>query len=273
MPKAKVGSLEMYYEVHGSGPALVMIMGLGANAAHWDPPVVRAFAHHFSVVLFDNRDAGRTTGPETAYTVKDMADDVVGLMDHLGLDKAHVLGISMGGMIAQEVALGHPQRVDHLILGCTTCGVVRGVAPSQEVLDVLMRPAAGGRMSLATAIATSRIVLAPGWLWKHFYRLPELALRVGRYPTRPEGYARQLGAIGAFDTAPRLGRIQAPTLILHGDRDVLLPPENAHILASLIPGSRLVIFPGAAHMFNTENPGLFQKTVLDFLGRTRQAPE
>ncbi len=254
----------MRYEVKGEGRPLVMIMGLAGSADWWEPETIRALARDFRVLVFDNRDAGRTKGPEAFYTLRDMAADTVGLMDHVGFGRAHVLGISMGGMIAQELALGYPERVDRLVLGCTTPGMVSGVPARSEVLALL----AAGRESrslLRFARDMARIAFSPGWLARHFWRVPGLVIRAARNPARPEGFVRQMSAIGGFEAGDRLPGLKALTLILHGDRDVLLPPENGRRLAELIPGAKLVWFRGAGHAFNSEQPGLFVKTVREFL--------
>jgi 3-oxoadipate enol-lactonase len=264
MPRAKIGDLDLHYELCGQGPPLVMIMGLAGNADWWEPASVRLLGRTFRVIRFDNRDAGRTTGPATGYTIRDMAADTVGLMDHLGLEKAHILGISMGGMIAQELALNYPHRVDRLVLGCTTPGMRSGVPPATEVLN-LMTQSQEGQPAWKVAATLGRVTLTPGWLLSHFWKLPLLAFRVGRSPARPEEYVRQLAAIGGFEAGDRLPGLARPTLILHGDRDILLPPENGRILSRLIPGARLIIYAGASHGFTTERPTLFARTVQDFL--------
>jgi len=264
MVVAKIGDLDMYYELDGEGPPLVMIMGLSGDAGWWEPSTVRILSRDFRVLRFDNRDAGRTTGPASSYTIKDMALDTVRLMDHLGLEKAHILGISMGGMIAQELALNYPDRVARLVLGCTTPGLRTGVAPSSEVLKI-MTASQEGLPAWKVAAQLAKVTLAPGWMLTHFWRLPGLVLRTGRHPIRPDGYARQLVAIGGFEAGDRLPALKIPTLVIHGDRDVLLPPENGRILSGLIPGARLVIYEGAAHGFSTERPRLFARTVRDFL--------
>ncbi|HCW52128.1 MAG TPA: alpha/beta hydrolase [Clostridiales bacterium] len=263
MPVVRVGDLEMYYEVMGHGRPLVMIMGLSGNCDWWDPQTLEELGRDFRILIFDNRDAGRTTGPDTPYTIRDMALDTVGLMDRVGFEKAHVLGLSMGGMIAQELALGHPERVDRLVLGCTTPGT-KGVAPSAEVLSELLASREG--LSLAeVAQRMIRLLFTPEWVEANADRLPEALARLGAHPISSAGYARQLGAISSFDTLDRLRQIEASTLVLHGDRDILVPPENGRILAREIPDARLVILPDCAHGFVTERPDLFVQAVRDFL--------
>ncbi|MCL6581250.1 MAG: alpha/beta hydrolase [Firmicutes bacterium] len=263
MPTVRVGELEMYYEATGIGRPLVMIMGLGANAGWWGSGVIQALSRDFRVIVFDNRDAGRTRGPARLYSIRDMAEDTVGLMDALGLEKACVLGLSMGGMIAQELALGHPERVERLVLGCTTPGLKRGVPPAPGVMRLLAVESRGP--GLRQAFALARATLATSWLLTHLYALPRLWRMALFHPTSPEGYLRQLQAIAEFDASDRLPALRVPTLVLHGTLDVLLPPENGRLLAELIPGARLVLFKGAAHGLNLERPWQFVRAVREFL--------
>jgi pimeloyl-ACP methyl ester carboxylesterase len=264
MARATVGELDMYYEMKGQGEPLVMIMGLSGNADWWEPETITELSRDFRILIFDNRDAGRTTGPVEFYSIRDMADDTAGLMNEVGFDSAHVIGLSMGGMIAQELILGHPDRVRRLVLGCTTPGLSRGVPPSPEVLADLTASREG--LSLAELAADLlKVLFTPEWVEKNAARLPELLSRLGKNPIRPDAYQRQLMAIAGFDAGDRLGRIEAPTLVLHGDRDILVPTANGPILAESIPEAELVLFPDCAHAFNTEKPDLFIKTVREFL--------
>jgi len=266
MAKAAIDGLEVRYELRGSGPPLVMIMGLSGNLDWWGPESTDPLAEDFRLLLFDNRDAGetRTTAPQGQYSIRDMAEDTLRLMDHVGLDQAHVLGLSMGGMIAQELALAHPDRVDRLVLGCTTPSTPRGVPPSSEVLAEMLAPQEG--LSLADLAAKFiKILLTPEWVEDNRNRMPELLDRLARNPIKADAYMRQLAAISRFDALDRLGGIRRPTLVVHGDRDILLPPENGRTLARGIPGARLEIFEGAAHGLNVEQPERFVRVVKEFL--------
>jgi len=266
MPTARIGDLDMYYELKGQGHPLVMIMGLSGNLEWWEPETVAILARDFRVLLFDNRESGRTRGPASPapYSIQDMAADTVGLMDWVGFARAHVVGISMGGMIAQELALNYADRVDRLVLGCTTPGTQSGEAPPDEVLKV-MTASQEGMSRLEVGAQLAKVTLAPGWMLTHFWKLPGLMRRTGRHPIRPDAYARQMGAIGGFEAGRRLANLKMPALVIHGNRDVLLPPGNARRLVDLVPGARLVVYAGAAHGFTTEKPKLFARTVRDFL--------
>ncbi|MEW6032801.1 MAG: alpha/beta fold hydrolase [Bacillota bacterium] len=274
MPKLRVGELDMYYEFRGQGPPLVMIMGLSGHAGWWEPAIVEDLAQDFRLLLFDNRDAGRTTGPPDPgpYTIRDMAADTAGLMERLGLGRAHVLGLSMGGMVAQELALGYPDKVDRLVLGCTTPGLSRGVPPSAEVL-VELTAGREGRSLADLAASLLGLLFTAEWVERNSERLPVLLGRLAEYPIRPEAYRRQLAAIASFDPGERLETITTPTLVLHGDRDILVPPENGAVLARAIPGARLVILPGCAHALGYERPDLFTGAVREFLAAPQEGED
>jgi len=266
MPKAQIDGLETRYELKGSGPPLVMIMGLSGNLDWWGPDTIEPLSKDFTLLLFDNRDAGqtRTLGPPAQYCIRDMAEDTVGLMNHVGLDRPHILGLSMGGMVAQELVLAHPDRVDRLVLGCTTPSSSRGVAPAPEVLAEMIAPREG--LTLADlADRLIKVLFTPEWVEANQSRMPELLERLSRDPIRPDAYVRQLTAISGFDALDRLAEISRPTLVVHGDRDILLPAENGRILAREIPGARLEVFEGAAHGLNVEQPERFVRLVREFL--------
>ncbi|MHA1595260.1 MAG: alpha/beta fold hydrolase [Candidatus Baldrarchaeia archaeon] len=265
MPYARVRDINIFYETHGQGFPLVMIMGLGANKDWWPPPMISELSKKYKLILFDNRGAGRSDKPDVPYTIRMFADDTVGLMDALGIEKAHIFGVSMGGMIAQEVAINYPERVEKLILGCTTCGGKRFVPPSEEVLQSLMKvpsvpPEEAARKYIVPTLFTKEIIEKRKDLVEFFVKVYCIA------PTPEHAYRRQLEAILRHDTCDRLHKIKAPTLILHGEEDVLLPPENSKILAELIPNSKLVIFKGTGHGFIAEAVDEVCKTILEFLG-------
>ncbi len=261
---AELRGLRIYYETAGEGPPLVMIMGLGANADWWGPATVPALARHFRVLVFDNRDAGRTSLAAAPYSIRDMADDTVALMDHVGIGRARVVGASMGGMIAQELVLGYPERVERLVLACTTPGQSTGVPPTPEALADLMRDRS--TLSLAEIVQSLiRVLFSPAWVAANADRVPEALARLGTHPITPEGYQRQLLAISQFEAGPRLGEIRCPTLVMHGTADPLVPVENGRILAERIPGARLELFEGAAHGFLSEQPEHFLNALTEFL--------
>ncbi len=236
----------MYYEAHGEGFPLLMIMGLGANLDWWDPRLVAALSERFRTIVFDNRGTGRTTSSEKEFTIPRFAEDAAGLMDALGVAKAHVLGISMGGMIAQELALNHPERVTQLVLCSTNCGRTKSIPASSNTLGLLLR-AGSAPSPEGIARGTVPLCFTPDFVEAHQDGVDAWVRQVVKFPTSPDSFLRQARAIADFDTYDRLRGIRIPTLVLHGRQDILIPPENASVLAEAIPGATLRIFEGSAH--------------------------
>jgi 3-oxoadipate enol-lactonase len=266
MPTVKVGDINIYYESQGDGEALLLIMGYGAYSGHW-APLIPSFPGEYRVISFDNRGTGRSDKPDIPYTIKMMADDAKGLLDAIGVDSAHVFGVSMGGMIAQEFALNYPDKLRSLILGCTTCGGTKAILPTPEALAFLTSPAMAGLPAEELARET-----VP-WLWTQEFidKNPEavemyVAITL-KYPTPVHGYAHQAQAIAAHDTYERLPRIAAPTLVIVGDADRIIPAGNSKILASRIPDAELVILENAGHGFSGEAAAETTRIILDFLRR------
>lgn len=263
MPIVKVGELSMEYYVEGQGPPLLMIMGLGGQASSWGESFLEALRPRFRVIRFSNRGTGLTDKPDAEYTIGMMADDAAGLLRELGIGRAHVLGISMGGMIAQELVLNHRELVQGLVLGCTTCGWEKGAPPSQEVIAAIM-PQEG--LSPEEQVRKSwPVITTPEFLERGRDFLEEMLRKGLENPTPVYALLRQVAAIQAFNTYERLPRIQAPTLVLHGDRDLLVPLENGRILAERIPGARLHVLPGAGHVFFWEFPREAAEAISRFL--------
>ena len=265
MAIAKAGDIKMEYYVEGSGPPLLMIMGLGGQASSWGEPLLEGLQRHFTTIRFSNRGTGGTDKPADGYTIRQMADDAAELMDAIGIGKAHVFGISMGGMIAQEVVLNHPQKVQRLVLGCTNCGPAHSVAVSAQTLARF-----GHIMQLPVEERIQRyweITVTPEFMQSRadfLARIIELGMTT---PTPMETFGRQFGAAQAFDTYDRLSQIKSPTLILHGNRDILVPAENAEILHEQIPGSRVRIVQGTGHCFFWEEPEEVVQEVVGFLSK------
>ncbi len=266
MPFARVNDISMYYEVHGeTGSPLILVMGLAANKLAWPPFAVERFAARHRVILFDNRGAGQTDKPREPYTMPQFAADVVGLLDAVGVERAHVFGVSMGGMIAQHVALDYPERVRGLVLGCTTPGGEHVVRTPPESLAILTQPPSGDR---ATDIRNAwPILYTPQYIESHRDLLEARLQEELAYPKQPRfAFDLQLGAIiQTHDTFDRLPSIQAPTLIQTGLDDTLIPPGNSHILAERIPNARLVTYANAAHSYLWEAGVAAVDDVLAFL--------
>ncbi len=266
MPKAYVNGININYKVQGQGEPLVLIMGYAGDKTGWMFQT-RAFKRHFRVVTFDNRGVGKSDKPAGAYSTKMMADDTVGLMDHLGIEKAHILGVSMGGMIAQEIAINYPERVNKLILGCTAAGRSEssGMSPEfpralglgdnytdDEVRGLPVVKVLNSLLSSAFNKCIYRTLLAA---------LAKILIRL----VSTTGLTGQLEAVMGQDTFDRLPAIQAPTLVMTGTGDRIIMPASSEVLANGIPGARLVKFEGGSHAFFVEMRGEFNREVLDFL--------
>lgn len=262
MAHAQVNGIRMYYEEHGSGAPLLLIMGFTANATGWEPVIPQLAANHH-VIAFDNRGSGRSDQPEGAYTMAQLADDAIGVLDVLGIDKAHVYGVSMGGMIAQHVWLRHRDRVLSLILGCTTPGGPHAVPAPPEVVQTLL-----SSTSLPPEQAFEAnlpIMYSDGFAQAHKAALLERAEQNAYLRATPAGVQGQMAAITRHDTYDRLPEFAVPTLVLHGDADQLVPTANGRILAERIPGATLILYPGARHGYLGEYADQASADALRFL--------
>ena len=262
MPYKTVGDVNIYYEIKGDGFPLVMIRGFGSSLYQWSPEMIDHLSKRHRVLLFDNRGAGRTSVPEGKYSLVMMARDTVGLMSALNIHRAHVMGISMGGMIAQEIALHFPERIEKLILACTTPGRTHAVPASPEIMNILMNP---GTTADEIARNTLSILHPKEYREKNPEKIEEVIRRFLAYPITPEGRSRQMDALVNFDSFERLGQIHASTLVLTGSRDVLVPPENSDILKERIPGARLAVLEGMGHGFTDVIGRDETQIILDFL--------
>ena len=263
MAIAKAGDLNMEYHIEGSGPPLLLVMGLGGQASSWGEPLLEGLQKHFSTIRFSNRGTGATDKPSGGYTVPQMAEDAAALMDAIGLEQAHVFGISMGGMISQELVLNHPEKVQGLVLGCTTCGPAHSIAVPAQTLAKF-----GQMMQLPVDERVQRfweIAVTPDFMEERAGFLAHIMELGMATPTPMETFGQQFAAIQSFDTWDRLPAIKSPTLIVHGDRDILVPVENAEVLHERIPGSRVRIVQGTGHCFFWEEPEEVVEEVVGFL--------
>lgn len=261
MPTQKVNGIEIYYEMHGQGDPLVLIMGLRRNAEWWYRQIP-TLSKHFKVLVFDNRGAGRTDKPKTDYSIRLFADDTAGLMEALGIGEANILGVSMGGYIAQELALNYPDGVKRLVLGCTGPGGERAVLASPERLKKFT--ANEGLTPEEILKKDMDIYFSDEYIKKNQEKMDEFIKISLRYYQPPDAFERQFAACLRHDTVDRLSRIDVPTLILSGDDDPLVPPENSNILNALIPRSELIFFPGERHCFFIEEADRFNQMVIGF---------
>ena len=269
MPYLKANDISIYYEVRGDGEPLLLLMGLGGGSSMWWQQMA-LFSRRYRVVSFDNRGVGRTDQPDTVYTMDMLVHDALGVLDGLGMAAAHVYGLSMGGMIAQELALCYPDAVSSLILGATSCGGIHSAVPPQETVSQLFNllnlpPAEAARVSAALTFSDS-------FVENHPDLIREWLIKGSESPPSLQGFKRQTEAIASFDTYERLPQIKVPTLVIAGTGDRILPVENSRILASRIPNAELFLLEGAGHGYVWEAADKANRVVLDFLKRQRSQP-
>jgi 3-oxoadipate enol-lactonase len=259
MPYARNGKVRIYWEEEGAGDPLLMIMGLGFGMAMWRA-VRQWMAGSFRAIMFDNRGIGRSDIPRLPFPLSAMARDAAAVMDAAGAGQAHVMGFSMGGMIAQELALRYPDRVRRLVLAGTHCGLPGGVLAEPTALRALLPNPWRPMMEIVDDIVP--FIYAPETPRERIDA--DLEVLSHNLPTR-RGYLEQLAAVVAWRSCRRLPRIKAPTLAIHGECDRLVPAENARILAARIPGAKLTIIPAASHIFPTDQPEIARAELLGFL--------
>jgi len=274
MSTTHINGIDMYYEEHGSGDPLLLIMGLAADSTAWMFQVPD-FSARYRTIVFDNRGVGRSSKPSGPYTIAQMADDAAGVLDTLDVARANVVGVSMGGMIAQELALRHPQRVRDLVLACTYAKPDTGVEQQFESSLALFGASRGDNGEVQVDL--SKIdpmmlfqhllptVFTPQFMMTELPKLMQVFSGALQYGFSMEAILAQVSATQRHDTLNRLGQIKAPTLVLTGDSDMLIPPSCSDTLAARIPGAKLVKLPGGSHGFNFETPEAFNRVVLDFL--------
>ena len=252
MPRVRVNGVPLHYERAGSGEPLLLVTGFTISSAVFEP-VLDLYGGRFDCITYDNRGSGRSGAPLRPTSMAELAADAAGLLRELGVESAHVCGLSMGGMIAQELAIRFPERVRGLVLGGTTPGGPRAARPTLKELGVLGGAAAGGWRDGERAWLGE-------WVFSEAFRReqPERARQLlhhfGRHRATPQGVWAHWWASVYHDTLSRLGSIQAPTLVMHGEQDAMAPISNARLLASRIPGAELCIVPGAGHAYMLERP-------------------
>ena len=260
MPYAKVNGITLNYEIHGDGEPVVLIGGLGSQLHSWATQVP-VYSQHYKVVVFDNRGAGKSDKPEAGYSTQDMAKDTASLMDELGIERAHIVGKSMGGMIGQWLAIDHPDKVNKLVMGCSS-------ASRDEVGNEILRM---GR-DIATNLGPKAVWLMALYLgYTREYieeNIATIKQAMSSVPDDPEalkGYIGQSFACEGHNTVSELGQITSPTLVMLGETDLIASPKRSEQLAELIPNSRLKIFPKVGHGFWRERQREVDDLVLDFL--------
>jgi len=256
---------QLHYEIHGDGPPLVLLMGIGYDASLWTLQQVPVLSTRFRVVLLDNRDAGRSSRADHPYTIADMADDVAGLLDALDIQRTHLLGLSMGSMIGMEFALRHPDRLDRLVLAGPAASPARSAIDPISVWNWVKTNDPSGEVFASQQFT---------WLFSSaFLRNQQavqetIALLAGNpHPVEPKAYDRQAQAYLRFDVLDRLGGIRAPTLVIVGEQDLLTPPWVAREVAGGIQEARfeIVTGDGSSHLVPLERPDDFNHLVANFL--------
>src|ERR1700752_2387814 len=259
MPFVENQGAEIYWDEQGSGEPLLLIMGLSYPSYMWhrSRPVL---AQAYRTIAVDNRGVGQSDVPPGVYSIALMASDAAAVLDAAKVQSAHVFGVSMGGMIAQEFALQYPKRVLSLILGCTAAGGPTAVRAEPEAAQMLMtRDKMSPEQAAAAAVPFIYNPTTPR------ERIDEdIAIRRPWFP-RPEAYTAQLQGILALEAYSRLSGIAVPTLVIHGESDRLVPPGNAKLIAGRIPGAKLVMIPRASHLFLTDQTEVSHHAILQFL--------
>lgn len=265
----KKDGIRISYTVKGQGEPLLLIRGYATAGSMWYTQVPQ-LSETFKVITFDNRDTGNSDRVEIPYSIADMAGDVIALIKYLALGPVHLLGISMGGMIAQQVMLNRSDLVKTLILGCTTCNSGQGMSSDPEVLELFAtRPELSDeenvRRSLPVFFAPETLTRRPDFIddfvQKSLAQRPPLAT-----------FARHKQAIQGFDLCNQLQHITGPTLVQHGGADRLLPVFNAQQLRELIPHSDLKIYEGLGHLFFMEDPESYNRDVIEFIRHAKGRP-
>lgn len=257
--EAMNGDVRIAYETHGEGTPLLLIQGLGYGRWGWQP-LVEPLGRSHRLLLFDNRGVGDSDKPAGPYTAQQMAGDAVAVLDAAGVEQAHVLGASLGGAVAQELALRHPERVEKLVLVATMSGLSNMHPIPAQTLQLMAEAP-----TLEPAVALRRFVenaLEPEPDPALVERLVELRTA---NPPDPAGWAAQAGIWGTFDVWEELPSLRLSTLVVQGEGDVVVDPRNAALLAARIPGAQLRLVPGG-HLFFWNRPHELVSLLAEFLG-------
>lgn len=251
MPIVDVGGTELHYVRAGEGEPMLLIQGMSATHLTWGRPFLAALEESFDCIVFDHRGMGRSGPAELPFTTADLAADATGLLDALEIERAHVVGISMGGMVAQELALAHPDRIRTLTLGATYCGGTEGKLMDPDDLKMLGEAMASGERERVFR-AMWELNLSPGFRGDEA-RYAEFREMAEALPAPLPVILQQMRACGAHDTSARLGEIATPALVVHGSEDRMLPASNGRQIATLL-STRLELLDGVGHMFWWEQP-------------------
>jgi len=263
--------LKLRYEIRGAGEPVALIMGFSGSGRGWGEAFLKLMEARFKIFVIDNRGTGESDPADAEFTLAQMAADVAAVLDHAKTPRAHIFGISMGGMIAQEFVLAYPDRTRGLVLGCTNCGLSHSIPAAPEAIANLiptpgMDPLEQARRAFSVACGKAFLNSEAGQ-----GILMQAMLEMGNYPMTPmHTFMRQGQAIGGFDSFARLGQIKSPTLIIHGDDDSIVPYPNAEVLHGAIAGSEVHTLKKAGHMFFWEAPDETVRVAGDFLSAAKR---
>jgi 3-oxoadipate enol-lactonase len=253
MPLATNGSIKLHWESFGEGPPVLLIAGQGMTADGWWA-TIPALSRSFRVIVFDNRDTGRSSRSRWGYTVAQMAEDAVAVLDAAGAKRASVYGISLGSLVAQEVALRYPDRVNAVVLGASSAGGWAAFKPSASSFAQTFLVRVGVMGPEEALWAAVPYTYGEKTRRSHSERIAtDIAHRLSS-PPGAVAYLHQAAAVAAHDAYERLNQLSAPTLVVHGEEDVFIPPANALVLAEKIPGAQLRLWPDAGHMYPIDEP-------------------
>ena len=259
MPIIRNKDVTIAYEARGAGTPIVLLMGLGLPGMMWKELADTLVKDDFRVIVVDNRGTGRSDAPLPPYSMREMSDDVALILDAEEIEKSIICGVSFGGMLAQHVALNHPDRVSGLLLAATTCGVPTGRFPSLHAIYLLLKMVFAS--TTVTLDEAQRLFAHPD----SRERLPELFKRwetiLDELPTPPWAILGQLLAAAVHHTGRDLPGITVPVYVVTGDSDFLISPKNSEVLARILPNSTLCVIPKAGHLFIHEHPGSLQNCI------------
>lgn len=262
MPKVSVNGLKLYYEIAGDGAPVVLIPGFAAGRWIWFKQTAE-LARNFRVIIFDPRGVSASDKPEGPQTITLLADDVAHLLETIGVERAHIVGASFGGFVAQEFALKYPEMTRKLVLCCTSFGGPNHIVPSAETLQALA--STKGLNSEERMRANLLLAFTPEYVRTQVAEVDRI-VRLRATNEVPEHiYLSQLQAAMSFNTESRLEEIKSPTLVLSGDADVIVPVQNSRNLVKKIPGAEIRIVTGGSHTFFIEQAGEFNHIVTEFL--------
>lgn len=267
----RVSGADIYYITAGDGPPLLLIMGLAGSVHWWGEEFLALLARDFKFLAYDHRGAGRSSLPEGPYTIPVLAEDAASLMEAVGWDWAFVAGFSMGGMIAQELALTRPELVRKLVLISTFCGGHEAIQPEPEIASLINSTKEGIPVE-TLARGTAWLLFPPEYLQEYPEAVEDFAEIYLKSPISPLAYAKQVEAVKRWGSYSRLPRIGCPTLVLTGDRDVVIPPGNSRMLAERIPGATLKVITRAGHGLTLQRPRDAAEAISGFLLERREVP-